>query len=134
MIIKFNTSGLSATCKKLESYCKPDKSYVLEIKQSKSKRSLNQNKYYWGVIVNLFASSTGYTTNESHQELAGMFLKYEKGDKIFTRSTTELDTKEFEQYADRCRFFMNQELGINVPLPNEITEEGWMQLQNIYNL
>jgi len=133
VIIKFSTSGLSATCKKLESYCKPDKSYVLEIKHSKSRRSLNQNKYYWGVIITLFAENTGYTTNESHQELAGMFLRYDKEGKNFTRSTTELDTKEFEKYAEQCRFFMSENLGINVPLPNEISEDGWMQLQNIYN-
>lgn len=133
MIIKFNTSKLDSLFKKLESYCKDSGFYVLEIKRSKDKRSLNQNKYYWGVIITLFAQHTGYTTNESHQELARLFLGYDHDGKTFTRSTTELDTKEFEKYAEQCRFFMSENLGINVPLPNEITEEGWMQLQNIYN-
>lgn len=134
MIIKFNTSNLQSLFNKIQSYCAESGFYVIEIQKSKSKRSLNQNKYYWGVIVTLFAEHTGYTSNESHQELAGMFLKYDKDGKPFTRSTTELNTKEFEKYAEQCRFFMSQEWGINVPLPNEITEEQWMQLQNIYNL
>jgi len=133
MIIKFNTSNLQSLFTKVQTYCKKEGNYVLEIQRSKDKRSLNQNKYYWGVIVTLFSEQSGYTVNESHQELASMFLRYDKDGRVFTRSTTELDTKEFEQYAERCRFFMGQEMRINVPLPNEITEDGWMQLQNIYN-
>lgn len=134
MIIKFNTSNLQNIFTKVQTYCKDGGIYVMEIQRSKDKRSLNQNKYYWGVIVTLFAEHTGYTSNESHQELASMFLRYDKDGKNFTRSTADLDTKEFEKYAEQCRFFMNQEIGLSIPLPNEVTEEQWMQLQNIYNL
>ena len=133
MTIKFKTSELSGAMARVNQYVKPDCSYVLDLHKSKSKRSLNQNKYYWGVIISLFSQATGYTANEAHQELANIHLKYDKGGKMFTRSTAELSTIEFENYAEQCRLFMWHELNIQVPLPNEIDEQFLVQMQNIYN-
>lgn len=133
MTFKFSHSEFEGACKKLLGYIKPGNSYVVEIQRAASKRSLNQNKYYWGVIIDLFAQNTGYTKDESHQELAGMFLRYESHGKDFVRSTTSMTTLEFEQYADKCRLWMGENLGIHVPLPNEVTEEFLMQMKNIYN-
>lgn len=133
MTFKFSASELDAASKKLSGYIKPGNSYILQVNRSKAKRSLNQNRYYWGVIVTLFSQATGYTSNEAHQTLAGYFLKYEKDGKQFVRSTTDLDTKQFEDYAEQCRVFMWQELNVHVPLPNELTEEFLVQMENIYN-
>lgn len=133
MTFKFSASEMESTVKKLSGYIKPGNSYVIQINRSKAKRSLNQNKYYWGVIVTLLSQATGYSSNEAHQTLAGMFLRYEKQGKQFVRSTTELDTKGFEDYAEQCRVFMWHELNVHVPLPNELTEEFLIQMDNIYN-
>jgi hypothetical protein len=133
MTFKFSYSEFDGACRKLAGYVKPGASYVIEIHKASKKRSLVQNKYYWGVIVDLFAQNTGYSKEESHQELSGMFLKYEAHGKEFVRSTTTLNTLEFEQYADKCRQWMGEMLGIHVPLPNEVTEEFLMQMKNIYN-
>lgn len=133
MTLKFNASEIDSTARKVKDYLKPGNSYVLQINRSKAKRSLNQNRYYWGVIVTLFSQATGYTANEAHQSLAGMFLKYEKDGKQFVRSTTELDTTEFENYAESCRLFMWHEMSVHVPLPNDLTEEFLIQMQNIYS-
>lgn len=133
MTFKFSHSEFDGACKKLLGYIKPNNSYVVEIHRAASKRSLNQNRYYWGVVVDLFAQNTGYTKEESHQELAGMFLAYEAHGKRFARSTTTLNTLEFEQYTEKCRIWMQENLGIHVPLPNEVTEEFLMQMKNIYN-
>lgn len=133
MIFKFSHSEFEGACKRLLGYIKPGNSYIIEIQWAKSKRSLNQNSYYWGVIIDLFAQNTGYSKDESHQELTSMFLKYEAHGKPFVRSTTSLDTKEFEDYAEKCRVWMNDMLGIHVPLPNEVTEEFLMQMKNIYS-
>ncbi len=133
MKLKFNTSELDSIYSKLLKYCKHGKSYVFEIKMAKAKRSLPQNKYYWGVIITLFSQQTGYTSNEAHQTLAGIHLKYQKDGKDFIKSTTELDTLEFENYAEQCRLFMWHELNIKVPLPNELTEDFLIQMSNIYD-
>ncbi len=132
MIFKFKASEVEGACSKIRRYMEEGTAYILEIKKAKNKRSLRQNSYYWGVVVALVSDHTGYTTHEAHQELASMFLSYtHENGKRFVKSTTELNTLEFEQYTEKCRRWAATELDITIPLPNEITEETWMQLQNI---
>lgn len=133
MTFKFSASEFVAAAKRLHDYVMPGNSYVVEIHRSKGKRSLSQNKYYWGVVISLFSQQTGYTSNEAHQELAGRFLKYESKRKWFVKSTTELDTAGFEGYLEQCRLFMWHELQVHVPLPNEVTEDFAVQMSNIYS-
>lgn len=133
MKAKFNASDVDGICRKLTGYVKPGNSYILEIKKSVKHRSLPQNKYYWGVVICLFSQATGYTSEEAHQTLAGYHLKYEKDGKYFITSTTKLDTLSFDQYLEKCRLFMWHELSIHVPLPNEVTDDFIIQMDNIYN-
>lgn len=133
MKVKFNASDVETVSRKISSYVKPGNSYVMELKKSLSKRSLNQNRYYFGVVIALFSQSTGYSSEEAHQSLAKLHLKYEKDGHQFTKSTTKLDTLEFEQYLEKCRLFMWHEFEIHVPLPNEVTEDFMIQMENIYH-
>jgi hypothetical protein len=133
MVYKFRASEWDSIIPRVKRQLKEGASYILEIKRAKDKRSLNQNKYYWGIVVGLISKTTGYSPNEAHQELARMFLEYEKSGKHFIKSTTELNTGEAEQYFEKCRLWAWHELEIKIPLPNEITEEVYMQLQNIYS-
>lgn len=87
--------------------------------KEKKNRSIQQNKYYHGVVCKLVAGYTGYTPDESHQEMAKLFLSYEKNGKRFVKSTTKLKTVEFEEYMESCRRFAAMELQIYIPLPNE---------------
>lgn len=132
MILKFSASETEKTFKAITKYVKPGNTYVIEIQRAKAKRSLPQNKYYWGVVVALISQSTGYTADEMHQELTARFLGYQKDGKNFVRSTTKLDTTEAEKYYEHCRAWAMEELNIHIPLPNEITEEMYMTLKNIY--
>jgi hypothetical protein len=132
MIIKFKASEWGLITSRIRKHLEEGASYILDLKKAKKKRSAPQNAYYWGVIVLVISDHTGYTSQEAHQELAGMFLSYtHENGKRFVKSTTELNTFEFEQYAEKCRRWAATELDITIPLPNEITEETWMQLQNI---
>jgi hypothetical protein len=106
--------------------------FVVEVLRSKKTRSLNQNKYYWGVVVKILSMHTGYTSDETHQELARMFLSYQNGKKRFVKSTAKLNTFEFEQYTEKCRQWAWQEMNVHIPLPNEVTEEIYMTLNNIF--
>ena len=102
--------------------------YICDIRKAKKPRSLNQNSYYWGVLIKQFSIDTGYTEQESHQLLGRQFLKYTKKDIEFTRSTTELSTIEFENYLEQCRMLASEQ-GIMIPLPNEVTEDYINQLE-----
>lgn len=89
-------------------------------------RSLNQNRYYWGVIIEMISDETGHTPDEIHAFVKGMFLKkwitFKEKEIEITRSTTELDKAEFEDYAEKVRRWATTELNMNIPLPNEEIE------------
>ena len=102
--------------------------YICEVKKAKQKRSLNQNSYYWGVVIKMFSIEFGYTDQETHQLYANRFLKYERKNKEFVKSTKDLSTIEFENYLEHCRQFAAKG-GLSIPLPNEVTEELISQLE-----
>lgn len=134
MIFKFRSDKPESCFKRITDYVKGKEDwFVVEIHKAKQVRSLRQNAYYWGVVVAIVADHTGYTPDESHQELARMFLGYENNGKSFVRSTSKLNTVEFEQYMDKCRAWAMAEMSVHIPLPNEVTEEVYMTLQNIFN-
>ena len=97
------------------------------IVKKKKRRSLNQNSYYWGVVLKVIGDELGYFPEEMHQCLATMFLKriIKIGEECIEtyRSTAKLKTGEFEDYLQKIRIFASSELGIFVPLPNEIIDE-----------
>lgn len=134
MIFKFRSDKPEQAFKKITDFVDGKNDwFVVEIQKSKQVRSLPQNKYYWGVIVKVVSQHTGYTSEETHQELARMFLSYENNGKLFVRSTTKLNTVEFEKYAESCRDWAKREMDVYIPLPNEITEEMYMMLNNIFD-
>lgn len=92
-------------------------------------RSMNQNRYYWGVIVSIAKDAISEEYGEaidieSVHELLKERCNYKelvKDDKVLkiTKSTSNLSTIEFEEYLDRCRKFIFNWFGVDVPLPNE---------------
>ena len=97
-----------------------------------SERSLQQNKYYWGVVIKMLCEHTGHSEEEMHDIMKSKFLKKfcdikvkdEKGvEKIerytIVRSSTSLNTVEWEDYMDDCRKFAAEKFQLYIPLPNE---------------
>ena len=93
--------------------------HLMTITEFRNIRSLQQNSYMWGVVYDTISKDTGYTPNEIHQLMGQQFLAYEKKEGAFMKSTTDLNTKEFEDYLENVRRFASMELGIYIPLPNE---------------
>jgi hypothetical protein len=133
MIIKFRSDNTVNAFRKISDYVKGTEDfYTIEIVRSKRKRSLKQNAYYHGVVVKIISMHTGYTGDEAHQELAKMFLSYDNAGKKFVRSTTKLTTWEFEQYLDKVRAWAKSEMDCHIPMPNEITEDIYIELNNMH--
>lgn len=105
---------------------------VIEIKREKKIRSLEQNNFYWGVVLKTISIETGHHESELHdlfkQYLPKKFLvfkrnrnpengqfvtPYEKTVAI-AKSTTELSTVEFSEYVERIRSKM-ADFGIIIP-------------------
>ena len=94
-------------------------------------RSIPQNSYYWGVLVKMIADYIGEAELELVHEAIGLkFAGIPAGDGkagrslLIRKSTTDMTTLEFEEYLEKCRNFASLELGIRIPLPNEILEIG----------
>ncbi len=97
-------------------------------------RSNSQNKYYWGCVIQTLSDELGYTPDEMHEIIKDKFLdvkvplKNPKGLEIFghfRKSTTDLDTKEYEELMTRIRIWASSVLGIFIMEPNEKTDENW---------
>ena len=101
---------------------------LVTISLKKQKRSIEQNGYYWGIVINMIAEEMGHTPDEVHQILAKMFLKIKEVEidgviYAITKSTTKLKTDEMEEYLEKCRRYASINLHIVIPLPNETIEE-----------
>lgn len=96
-------------------------------------RSNPQNSYYWGCVVQILSDELGYTPNEVHEIIKHKFLTEKKivirrKTEIplnFSKSTTQLDTKEFEELMSKVRQWASIELGIYIQEPNEETNKNW---------
>lgn len=93
------------------------------------KRSHEQNRYYWGVIVRMVKAHLTeewgemLTDDDTHELLKAQCntTEIERDGKSvrMARSTKDLTTAEFEEYAERCRRFASEFLGMYIPDPNE---------------
>lgn len=129
MTYKFKGSDVLTAIEKVSDYCKDaDGKYILLVQKAKEKRSLAQNRYYWGIVIKMLSDYTGFTSQEMHQVLGDNLWSYEKDGRKFIKSTTEMNTAEFAANIDAARLFAQDNIGIYIPEPNEITNEVWMTL------
>ena len=99
----------------------------ITITLGKSKRSIQQNSYYHGVVIKVMANEYGCFPNEMHEMMKQEFLRLEdmeiNGKKyIITKSTTKLKTDEMEEYLANCRRYASINLHLYIGEPNEIPE------------
>ena len=102
---------------------KKDGIYYVRVELSRKPRSLNQNNYYWGVVLPIIADYTGNTPDELHNIFKRMFLPpktimYRNKAIKMPSSTTELSTVGFAEYIDRITAEAG-ELGVSIPPPND---------------
>ena len=99
------------------------KTIQVVVKEQKNTRSVRQNAYYHAVCVKMLADETGYTKDEMHDILRGMFLAKTiifRGKEMYTvQSTTSLSTTEMEEYLSSIRQWASMEINCYVPDPNE---------------
>lgn len=93
------------------------------IEPEKRYRSVQQNRYLWGVVYRLIADHTGHSAEEIHEMMKFRFnqRRLEVGGDIldYGGSTTELTTAEFEVYAEAIRRWAAEKLSLNIPEPGQ---------------
>lgn len=103
--------------------------------ESKNNRSIQQNRYYHGVVVPIVKDGlrdAGFgevkSSADAHEILKYLFLKKrivneETGEVIeLLGTTTILTTIEFNEFVDEIIRWASEYLGIQIPLPNEQME------------
>lgn len=99
--------------------------YSLSIKQWRKRRSVSQNKFYWGVVLDILSKETGFFPDELHDILKKKFnpkvkvLRQTGEEFLIGGTTTEMETLEFENYLESIRTWALTDLDIFIPLPNE---------------
>lgn len=107
------------------------KQVVIKIEKFKKKRSTQQNRFYYGVIIpivqNCLKEAGHVMTNESTHDLIKLkFLKEtlfvnETTGEIIERikSTTELSTSQFMDLLAEINNFTFEYFGVSLPSPND---------------
>ena len=88
----------------------------LTIQKERHLRSLSQNKYYWGVIIEILSDQFGYEKEEMHEALKFKFLKkHGDTDLVTVGSTAKLSTAEFTEYIDAIIRWASVEYQVVIP-------------------
>jgi hypothetical protein len=99
----------------------------IRIEKLKSKRSIQQNRYWW-LAMTILSSELGYTKEEIHSICKMKFLKREKvvkktGEILeYTESTTTLSKSDFADMVTDMVRWAAESLNIVIPLPGEQLE------------
>jgi hypothetical protein len=104
-----------------------DGHYEVSVQRLLANRSLQHNRYYWGVVIAALADHTGYTPNELHELMKMKFLPKSlalldgngdvKGEYVMGGSTRKLKVSEFYQFVNEVRRFAAEELGVETMDP-----------------
>jgi hypothetical protein len=89
----------------------------LTIRPARTERSLQANKYYWGVIVPLLGEYCGYDKDDMH---AALKLKFLTGPDGKPKSTSNLSKAQFAEFVTQCQQF-GAELGVVIPDPAQVS-------------
>jgi len=99
----------------------------LTVKKHTKQRTLPQNAYYFGVVVNILSNFFGYEPEEMHDELKRKFnpMPSKLTPKlIIGGSTTRMEVEEFyvgeDSYVGRIRRWAAVEYGVHIPDPTTI--------------
>lgn len=97
-----------------------------------AKRSLQENRYYWGVVIKALmekAKAEGNPVSKEHAHRLAMLAighsEYKKRWGVVSlepKPTHDLDTWEYEEILEKVRCWAAQRLKIEILLPNEGTE------------
>lgn len=98
---------------------------VVSIQPEKKARSLQANRYLWGVVYAVLSEWSGHDSDEIHEAMKARFLPRRElnlptGEVLdLPGSTAVLSTADFAAYVERVKAFV-AESGCYVPAPNEV--------------
>lgn len=104
-----------------------DGEIIISVEKPKKIRSLNQNRYGYGIVLKQLSEFTGYDQSEikvAAKKALGFVTRIEMGSKVYesVRSSATFSTVEWEQYMTLLRKW-GDEAGIYIPEPRESLQD-----------
>jgi len=102
--------------------------YKVRVEPIFQKRTNEQNRYYYGIVVKTLSELLGYYPHEMHLLLLKMFAKVGEGlddygePYILVESTAGMSTMRIEKYMDDIRNYFLIEVNIYIPEIGETFE------------
>jgi hypothetical protein len=104
-----------------------DERWMLEVTVARLRatRSIEANRYYFGVVIDAISAHTGYHPDETHDLMKMLHLPKElaicdgngevKGQYVMGGSTRNLNTAEFSAYVSRVQQWAAETLDVVIP-------------------
>jgi len=93
----------------------------ITVTKYRKKRSLPQNAYFHGVVCVILGNHWGYDVDEAHSAICTEFLTVsEEGKPDYVRSTTDLNTEEFNDFLEQVKMWASQYWGVFIPDPEKV--------------
>lgn len=102
-----------------------DGAVEIAIRRRYATRSHEQNRFYWGVLVDALSEATGYTPPEIHALCKAKFLPKRlavqdrngrlAGEFVLGGTTRSLTVGEFGDYCRAIESWMTEDLGFTLP-------------------
>lgn len=92
---------------------------IVEVKKFRKNRTDAQNKFWWGVVIDILSKHTGYEPEEMHDAIKIKFMPVERAGLIAGKSTARLTTIEFMELIERVQRWAAQDLQCYIPDPSE---------------
>lgn len=103
----------------------PNGPVIVEVKTTKPQRSSQQNRFWHGIVIPLFAEHCGYELHEMKDALALKLIPKEVANmdtgeiQIVPGHTSDLNVKEFNDLIERAQR-LGAEMDIYIPDPGEV--------------
>lgn len=101
---------------------------LIRIEKVHAIRSVEANRYYFGVVLKRLSDYTGYTVDELHEWAKARFIPKHvamldkngdvKDDMVIGGTTTRLNRVQFYEYVEAIRQFAAESLELDIPDPD----------------
>lgn len=93
---------------------------VIKIKRRSKGRSLQENRYYWSVVLAYIADYTGHNPNQVHEYYKHEFIPLVKFTDDYRLTTSDLTHDQIWDFIDKIRLDAKDRFNISIPDPDGV--------------
>lgn len=94
--------------------------HVFKIKRRSKGRSIQENKFYWGVLLQYIEDETGVSKYLLHEIFKDMFIPLVKFEDDYRLTTSDLTHEQVWDYIDKIRLWAKEFLNLAIPDPDGV--------------